>query len=317
MLNIPNNLQEAVDILKHCLSSEERQAIIEYPEDKRDLFLLKTKDYIEYEWPDPILRPLIKTCGYETRNELLVEIISKLWDELKLKTIIGTHIKKRWEIHNRKDSVDMRLISAINKWVIIGFSNKNWLPEYTSQAGNYLIGYVVNDHEAGLKALISYWAIKDNDKLFLTRDIIFQDRVFWVITAEAVKKTYFETLSNTNISELNLPISPDNLDGYFLPKYEELRNIKFLDPFRHPDYPDDIIITMDYSKVKSNMINILNHEYMWGRLEEIISDRVFLCMLLNTSPFFPQMKKGTMISVNYVQSDDGNDLICDVSKHLN
>jgi hypothetical protein len=317
MLNFPENITEAVDIIKHSLTDEQILKIYNLEKEKIQLLCVEIEKIISNEWGEKIYSKFINNCEIKNNQDVILYISKGVFKRInKFDSCIGKNMSSMISSAAQKDSVDSRLINACNKWIIISYSDYTWLSPDIPQCGTHLIGFVVNDHQGGLKALIHNWAIESNKRIILTRDIIFQDKVTWFLIANTIKKTFFEIIGEDNLNYLNLQNPQDYLSIYTNHKLKKVREVVHLDPLRHPDYPDDVIISLKYSDFVDMKIP-LEIENLWGRLEEKLDENNFLCTLLNSPNFFPKIKTGNVVKIKYINDKDGPQLIIDLKPYFN
>lgn len=317
MLNIPQNITEAIDIIKHSFTDEELYRIQNLTEDNFHLFCSEIEDIINKEWGDEIYHKFINGIEFKSKIDIVMHISVELHKRINfLAYCIGKNMSSIKFSSTKKDTVDLKLINACEKWIIISFDDYRWLSKDTPQCGTHIIGYVINDHTNGLKALMHYWAIVINNKIEITRNIFEQDKVTWFLIAKTIKKTYFDVIDRENLDYLNLQIIPEIQQHYSDFKLKSIRNVPYLDPLRNPDYPDDVIISLKYADFKNLKIP-LDVEDLWGRLEEKIDDNNFKCTILNNPKFFPKLKIGDTVRAKYIYDDDGPKLTIDLSPYFN
>lgn len=148
-----------------------------------------------------------------------------------------------------------------------------------------------------------YTLVWPNDEIgFTVRGECFKAFDFIPIENKAIYKRYEQIIESTN-------------ECYSNTNDEKTRSFTFLDPFRHEDYPDDVLVL------------IINHQYrkkeqIWVRLNKYIgkddSITAFLGTLLD-EPFddIYGMHSHDEILIGYITPEDGDPFLIGLPKNSN
>ena len=137
-----------------------------------------------------------------------------------------------------------------------------------------------------------YTLVWPNDEIgFTVRGECFKPFEFVPIENKAIYKRYESIIRMTN-------------EGYSNSDDEETRSFKILDPFRHEDFPDDVLIFIrNYDEMKQ--------ENIWARLKKYVGVSkenipVFLATLID-EPFVDifGMHHNDEIIVGYIDKEEG------------
>ena len=139
------------------------------------------------------------------------------------------------------------------------------------------------------------------------------DEVGLTVRGECFKTFDFIPIENKAIYKRYEPIIESTNECYSSADDEVTRSFTFLDPFRHEDYPDDVLV------------RIVNHRYrkkeqIWVRLNKYLGKdgdiAAFIGILLD-EPFddIYGMHSHDEILVGYIDSEDGDPFLIGVPKH--
>lgn len=195
--------------------------------------------------------------------------------------------------HSFRDLYHQFILLPIDK-------NDPHIPEFFAEFPHYdeanallLYGYI--DHEAGMTFEVLSAAIYENET---------ETTTLFPGNDEITVKLRSESIGDQEIVLLN-QLAPIDFDEkidilkthYKADKGVELcRRIKELDPYRHADYPDDIIVVF-YDEEKGP-------EFCWVRCENCQVPR-FIGTLLNEPKNMSGIHRGDKVAFNLIELQDG------------
>jgi hypothetical protein len=139
------------------------------------------------------------------------------------------------------------------------------------------------------------------------------DEIGFTVRGECFKAFDFIPIENKAIYKRYEPMIESTNECYSNANDEKTRSFEMLDPFRHEDYPDDVLVL------------IINHQYrkqeqIWVTLKKYTGTedniRVFTAKLLD-EPFndIYGMNRNDEILVGYITAEDGDSFLLGLPKN--
>ena len=184
---------------------------------------------------------------------------------------------------DREPLIEPDIGIPIETWVITEDTNPQMqsIAKEFDESGECFISYMYVDHEAGTTFDLQFFCeVDDEGNINITSRMQDEKETSLKIRYESVADMRFTPLTNEQLIELGLPITPFWHHIYVTEDYDQLRMIRDLDPIRYPGYPDDIEFYLF-----DNELPDLQTELIFGRLEMQLDPPEFFVVELLNQPF--------------------------------
>lgn len=139
--------------------------------------------------------------------------------------------------------------------------------------GNWLLGFLYVDHEAGLTIRVLKWARKTWLGKLDETGAVPRDEML-VVRHGLLEQLEVAALNDRELGRFRLPPEPEWLEAYSRPELETLRSDAALDVLRAPGFPDDLKVAL--VDTPSGSV-----EFAWARAERRRPSGAIECVLLN------------------------------------
>ena len=216
-------------------------------------------------------------------------------------------------LHNF-DDMDKFLHSSLGKYLCIEWQEGLFSPPKGVAFGTHIAGYLVCDHENGIKSYNVAWMYSDQTgKLFRVGRLFEGIDCLWIFKYETLKKMSIRLLADSELDDTALPSAPPGADSYSRAELDEIRRESVLDTYRHPGFPDDVSVSIGPVSIEKQK-EIDNHfagEQVWVRLEKKVGENKYAGKLLNNSLAFG-LKPGHAVLIQYACVNGKSFLFSDV-----
>lgn len=147
--------------------------------------------------------------------------------------------------------------------------------------GDCVVGFLYVDHTHGTTFdIYAFCDLSDDGEIELTTRLLEDAETRLIIRFDPNTEYDLTQLSNEQLTQFELPITPFWHYSYSSPDYDITRSIRGLDPIRFFGYPDDIeFYLFDNDKPE------LQTELVFGRIEQQLSPPEFFAVELLNQPF--------------------------------
>jgi hypothetical protein len=179
--------------------------------------------------------------------------------------------------------------------------------------GTHAVGYVFNNHEAGITVLVQAFMVFSSDGYpRVTRDILRDDQVTFQIRRETLPTLTARPLASLEKKALALPAEPVFMESIRPRGYEPFQAPDWTAPFRAPWFPDDIHFRFEIDDpstrpdLPADLAAAFRGELVWGRMERVREDGLLECILLNQPSATAGYNVQDLVIVRRAEAGDGD-----------
>lgn len=207
------------------------------------------------------------------------------------------------------DPVDTIIHSNLERWVALAWRGDLFPPPKEIPFGTHLATFLFCNHGAEIQGINVCWLVKSPDgRFFKSCDPGVGIEATWLFKLSTLKQFQITVLAQAEIAALNLPVIDSPLIAKMDGKTRRFRARRDLDVFRHPGFPDDLLVEIAGKPLSKPLAPNCLYELVWLRARDIIGDNKFWGELLS-QPNYYDWKKGEAITVELVRSKNSLRLI--------
>jgi hypothetical protein len=212
------------------------------------------------------------------------------------------------------DDNDKFFHSNVGRWLCIEWKDGLFPPPKDKPYGTHIAGYLVCDHQNGIKSFNLAWMVLDAGRLFRVGNLLEGIEAIWFFKYDTLKRFNVRLMTDAEISFLGLPDRPPGAEFYSIPDLDPIRQAKELDKFRHPGYLDDVAVLLTSLRHEHIIIHGIQTigAAVWVRLENKISSNKYKGILLNNT--FYGLQAGHEIIVQHIEIQNETYLISHIEK---
>jgi len=207
------------------------------------------------------------------------------------------------------DPIDTIIHSNLGRWVALAWLGDLFRPPKEIPFGTHLATFLYCNHGEEIQGINLCWLVKSPDgRFFKSCDPGVGIEVTWLFKLSTLKQFEITEMAQAEIAALNLPSVESPLIAKVDEKIRRFRARRALDLFRHPAFPDDLLVEITGKLLEKPRAHNLSGEFVWFRVQAIIGENEFSSELLN-QPHHCDRKKGEVISAELVHSQDSLRLV--------
>jgi len=193
------------------------------------------------------------------------------------------------------DPIDTIIHSNLERLVVLAWRGDLFLPPKRIPFGTHLATFLFCNQGEEIQAINVCWLVKSPDgRFFKSCDPGVGIEATWLFKLSTLKQFQITELAEPDTAALNLPAVESPIIAKVDDKIRRFRARRELDVFRHPGFPDDLIVEMRGKLIRPSPIQdpALNWggEFVWFRVNRVIGQNQFWGELLNQPDFSTERK---------------------------
>lgn len=211
---------------------------------------------------------------------------------------------------NKLDDLDLFLHSHIGKWVILTWRDDLFRPPMQQAYGSHLATFIVCRHGDEIRGLNFSWLYRENDnQIYRVGDLLTGINNLWFFKYSTLRKFDSAPLHPHEVDFLQLPDLSQSSHTGLSDEVIQIRADACLNSFRHPGYPDDVVVNCGPRLEISEFSPAKCGELVWVRISRRKGHNHWIGEMLNQPRFF-SWEKGQEVNVHLIKDIQGSILIC-------